>query len=466
MIGIGRSSCLRIRAVAVSATAAVIAAALLGCAGRTPFEGSNKPYSPSRFDYEAFRKSLGERGEDLLEPNYLPFMAHRFRSHGEDDEDLLVLCRWPDAAMPLGVYAATPNIPDRLQNEFYPQPAESYEQGVFEALAMWERELEGLVRFRRVESPDEAALEIQLLPEVAPAQHDKKILGTIRLHDACRPKAWVDRDSDAPGSASQLKIEFAVPPLRIYLADEFGLLTPNQVKWIALHEIGHALGMREHSPIPADLMYEVVRESVFVPGLSVEDVNSFVSLYQLPNGTVFDRERKADDAGEGEEEASDSVSSRNTRPPDPGLELSVAPYVNSRLGFEFNPPRDWLRIETSRGMVAIDGLTWDSSASFQVIVEPYDSIEEYLERFSTFFLSHGRLRFYGQIDDIEGYPTMQAIIEKRGDGMLEEITLIEVGDGRLIVTIADCRIEYAETYLAWFRATRASLDIWVEGNSR
>ena len=95
--------------------------------------------------------------------------------------------------------------------------------------------------------------------------------------------------------------------------------------------------------------------------------------------------------------------------------------------------------------------------------QPDDSIEEYLERFGSFFLSHGRLRFYGQIDDVAGYPAVQAIIEAEDDDMLEEITLIEVGDGRIIVTIADCRTEHAETYFAWFRATRASLDIWTDG---
>jgi len=281
MKGIGRRSCLGIFKLAFIAAAA--ATALVGC---TPFEASRKPYSPSRIDYEAFRDSLGERGEDLLEPNYLPFMAHRFRSG--DDEDLLVLCRWPDASMPLGVYAATPEIPEALQYEFNGWSTESYEQGVFEALAMWERELEGLVLFRRVLTPGEAELEIRLLPEVAPAEHDKKILGSIQLLGACRPKSWA---GDAPGSAGRLNVEFAVPPLRIYLADEFGLLTPDQVKWIALHEIGHALGMREHSPIPADLMYEVARESALVPGLSVEDVNSFVSLYQSPARAALPRTR-------------------------------------------------------------------------------------------------------------------------------------------------------------------------------
>jgi len=264
------------------------------------------------------------------------------------------------------------------------------------------------------------------------------------------------RATDAPGTRGRLNVDFSVPPLRIYLADEFGLLTPDQVKWILLHEVGHALGMRAHSPIPADLMYEMVRDAVLVPELSVEDVNSFVSLYRLPNGTVFERNRVAGKGGPPAEPA----------PPSGDLELSIGPYVNSRLGFEFHPPRDWLRLETRRGMVAIDGLTWDSSATFQVIVEPYDRVEDYLERFSSFFLSRGRLRFYGQIDDVSGFPAVQAIIEVEKDGMLEEITLIEVGDGRVIVTIADCRVEHAETYLAWFRAARATLDIWTEEGPR
>lgn len=431
----------------------VAVVAVAGCASSPPFEASRTPYDPTRRDYEAFRESLGEGY--LLDPNYLPFMAHRFRSSSGAAEDLLVLCRWPDSAMPLGVYAAVPSIPETLQYEFHRRPAESYVEGVFEALAMWEGELEGLVKFRRVDSPVGAELEIQLLPEIAPGDHDKKILGTIRLGGACRPSGWA---AGAPGSADRLEVDFAVPPLRIYLADEFGLLTPDQVKWIVLHEVGHALGMREHSPIPADLMYEMVRDAALVPSLSVEDANSFVSLYQLPNGTVFRRRRA--------EASSEDASTGSPEPPSTDLALSIAPYVNTRLGIQFRPPRDWLRIETGRGMVAIDGLTWDSRASFQVVVEPYASVEEYLERFGSFFLSRGRLRFSGQIDDVAGFPAVQAIIESQEDGMLEEITLIEVGDGRIVVTIADCQIEHAETYLAWFRATRATLDIWVEGQSR
>ena len=52
-----------------------------------------------------------------------------------------------------------------------------------------------------------------------------------------------------------------------------------------------------HEPTPRlrnirvnDLMYEIVRDRRTVAeGLSTEDVNSFVSLYRLANGTVYGR---------------------------------------------------------------------------------------------------------------------------------------------------------------------------------
>ena len=85
----------------------------------------------------------------------------------------------------------------------------------------------------------------------------------------------------------QVAVRYQVPELWVYVADEFGLLNADQVERIALHEIGHALGMRSHSPVPNDLMFQMVRERPGPARLSFEDVNSFVSLYALPNGTVY-----------------------------------------------------------------------------------------------------------------------------------------------------------------------------------
>jgi len=90
-------------------------------------------------------------------------------------------------------------------------------------------------------------------------------------------------------------------------------------------------------------MYAEVRDRVMVSGLSTEDVNSFVNLYQLPNGSVFAR------VATGE-----AASRPPLEPPTGPVVLSMAPYVDPLLGFAVRRPRGWMRLETSHGMVAID----------------------------------------------------------------------------------------------------------------
>jgi predicted Zn-dependent protease len=397
------------------ALVAGFALALVACANDRGPE-SVVPYQPNRRDYAAFASAW----PDLLEPNYLPFMVH-----------------WPGEAMPLSVRVVPAEIPEALQDEFAPKDPASYVQAVQRALATWEGELEGLVRFRLVEG--EADLTVRLVAERAPVpEPDLQVLGSTPVRRACRVRG-ADRD------AERLEVSFEVLHLRLFLADEFGLLEPDQVEWIALHEIGHALGMRGHSPIPADLMYEVARDRIMVhEGLSVEDVNSFVSLYQLPNGTVFGNVA----AGESDPPASG-----------PGLaELAIAPYVDSRLGFEFRPPAGWMRVPTAQGMVAVHGVTWDYTASFQIVVHRYPTIESYLERYSPYYLNRGRLSRPSPLV-VNGRRALQAEIEVFEAPRIEQITLIEVGDGRLIVIIADCPSETIDAYRPWFSAALASLEI-------
>lgn len=416
--------------------AALLAALALACAS-PPLEKPPDGYVPDRRDYASFRAAHPE----ILDPNYLPFMVHRVPQKG-GREDLLIFCRWADDEMPLPVSIELPRIPEDLQNEFAPHDPHQYVHAVRQALATWEGQLEGLVRFRLVDDPKKARLHIVLVPERAPVpEADVKVLGSTRVGDACVPGPW---DPDA----ERLEVHFRVPELRIYLADEFGLLAEDQVEWAALHEIGHALGMRSHSPIPGDLMYEVVRDRRTVAeGLSTEDVNSFVSLYRLPNGTVYGR------VPEGAPPPQKSL------PPTGPVRLAMAPYVDARLGFQLKLPDGWLAIDTGHGVVAVDGVTWDYSASFQVVVNREPTIEAYLARYREYYLRRGRLLHFEQMV-VNGRRALQGMLAPSSGDSVEEITLIESGDGRVLVVTADCAIEDLPAYRPWFDATLETLHIW------
>jgi hypothetical protein len=402
-----------------------------------PTTTAPRDYWPSRRDYAAFRYAHPE----LLEPNYLPFMAHRISS---DDPlgDTLVLCRWPASAMPLQLYIDAPEIPESLQDEFHPIDAAQYVEAVEAAIAKWERELEGYVTFERVDAAKDADIELRLVAEEAPEELDRRKLGGVSFSDACQVEGE-DPDSD------RLIVRYQVGSLQVYLADPFGLLNPGQVESIALHELGHAIGMRSHSPIPADLMYKIMRDRA-VPRLSLQDVNSFVSLYQLENGTIF-----------GHVPPGGRDVDPGPLPPQGPPVLSLAPYVDSRLGFDVHLPEGWMRMETAQGMVAIDGVAWDYTASFQVIVRRYPTLDSYLARFGAYHLSRGEVIDSG-FTEVAGKRAFRAVVLNFQGRSADQITLIEVGDGRVIAVIADCPLEALGEYRDWFEAALASLEIWSD----
>ena len=412
-----------------------LAAALCACAlGSQPVP--EEPYQPGRRDEAAFREAHPE----VLEPNYLAFMAHRARGQG-GGADVLFLCRWPAEAMPIPVHISPPSIPDSLQDEFDPQDPQQFVDAVLLALATWERELEGLVSFRLVEDPDDAKLELRLLGEEAPAPHpDLQVFGKTPIARACRVNGG--------GSGEALDVSFQVPRVDLYIADYFGLLAPDQVEWIALHEIGHALGMRSHSPIPADVMYEVVRDRVTVRELSLEDVNSFVSLYRLPNGTIY---------GHVPPPGAPPDADAPQGPP----RLAIAPYVDTRLGFELRPPAGWMRVPTAQGVVMVDGVTWDYTASFQIVVHRYPTLEAYMDRYGAHYLARGQVlgqRFL----ELDGRRAFEIRTLDREGGSIEQTTFIETGDGRVFAVIADSPTALADAYRPWFDAALAALEIRPE----
>ena len=352
---------------------------------------------------------------------------------------MLLFCRWEASDQPLAVHVEAPEIPPELSLDLTGRQPADYVAAVERALDLWQQGLEGLVRFERAPSARKAALRLRLSADPGVAREaDVQVLGATPLGSACRV-------ANGDPASGRLAARFAVRTLEVSVADEFGLLLPDQVERIALHEIGHALGMRTHSPIPADLMYPVVRDRLPRGELGTEDLNSFVSLYSIPNGTVY---RVLDAAPERPFEAP---------LPEGPPEVELAPHVDPRLGYEIQLPRGWTHLDTGFGVVAVDGTSWDYEASLQVIVRGFASVDAYLERHGAWHLGAGRIR-EARSAEVAGHPARRFRIDAP-DGRSEELVLVESGDGRVVVVLWDCPSRHLDAFRPWFEASLATLEL-------
>ena len=417
----------------------VALAALLGSGACTgPGDGfSGWPYQPDRRDYIAFRAAY----PSILEPNYLPFMLHRFAEEGPEG-DLLILCRWDAQRMPIEVAVVEPEIPASLQHEVHPTDPADYIAGVDRALGIWERELEGLVRFRHVASGEPAELRVRLLGERAPTPRPHVVVlgATEALLAACRPDGW-------DPEANRLQVEFAVPELVLYLADEHGLLTPGQVERVALHEIGHALGMLGHSPMPDDMMYGAYRERSAVETLSAADVNSFVSLYRMPNGTHY-----------GHVARGRAPARLPPFPPSGAPRLEPAPQVDALRGFSLRLPEGWLGADGARGLFASNGPIWDYDVSLELGVWPYGDVESFLVRYGAAMFEDTWFRRRAPTS-VAGYSGVRVWVEDAAGRRVRDWRLIPLGDGRLLTIVAQSPVESEAAWGAWIDASLGTLRV-------
>jgi len=138
--------------------------------------------------------------------------------------------------------------------------------------------------------------------------------------------------------------------------------------------------------------------------------------------------------------------------------LALAPHVDSRLGFRVRLPHGWTRVETAQGVAAVDGVPWDYGASYQVVVSGQPGIDAYLERYGAWYAGRGHLLRAHELA-VNGHRALQGVLVRPEDEQVEEITLIESGDGRVVVVTAECAADQYETYAPWFDAVLASLEI-------
>jgi len=384
-------------------------------------------YRHNRFDYWSFRARVG----NLPEPNYLPWAMHAETL--PDGAEALVACRWPDDAFPLRYFVQAPEIPEALAGEWTRRTPADYVTAVEEAFAAWQKLVGRPVRFKRVERPEDAQVEIRLAAQIQAAE-EGVVLGVVRDEQGrCRV-------TGAGPTPDRVEIAFAPREATLYIADPEGLLTPRQVRAVALHEIGHLLGVSgQHSPLAGDVMYPVAGDRR-IEALSEHDGGSLRALYALEPGSVYARlaDRHAV-----------PLSEVRRGPP------KLAPETrDERNGFRVRFPKDWQVIRTPSGWIAVDGVSWDYDASIQVVAAR-GTQGGHLSLLAGQGIARGD-DVRSEVFELDGEPV--ARIVTTGSERAEETDVIGWREGWVLVVIADARAQDFNFYQPWFQRVMLSIE--------
>jgi len=213
--------------------------------------GSIRPFAPDR-SYGQFLQGAPPIAPFYGSPSIRDFQAAPNAWTALPDS----IPRWPLQKLPLTVFIASGAGVTGYSSTFHDL--------FIRALSEWSQVSDGKLRFQLVTDPDDADITVGW---------ESSGPGNAALVEAGNTLTTASI-SRRTGIAS---IEHA----RIMLLTQvqgvsFG---SEEFKKIALHEIGHAIGIKEHSPFPADIMYAVTSHAQ-KPMLSAGDISSINQLYR------------------------------------------------------------------------------------------------------------------------------------------------------------------------------------------
>ena len=82
----------------------------------------------------------------------------------------------------------------------------------------------------------------------------------------------------------------------------------------------------------------------------------------------------------------------------------------------------------------------------------------HLDRYGAWYARRGRLVNVEELV-VNGHKALQGMLLRSDEASVEEITLIESGDGRVVVVTAECARDHYDVYAPWFDAVLETLEI-------
>lgn len=163
---------------------------------------------------------------------------------------------WPQSRMPIGVYIK--------QSKEVPGFSQSLAAAVKQAFDEWTMASAGKVSFIFLDKPDkDAKITVSWTNDRSKMQSSREDGQTTLI-------------ADGQGIVSADILLLTVPP------PGMKVLGPNYFKHIALHEVGHSLGIAVHSAVAGDVMYGVIDPVDKAFALTGGDAQTLVALY-TPN---------------------------------------------------------------------------------------------------------------------------------------------------------------------------------------
>lgn len=182
----------------------------------------------------------------------------------------IMVARWPNRQRPLTVYIDNGRGVQGYRPEFHDL--------ALAALSEWSDATNGKLQFQLVANPNHANITLVWSDTVAGNQEVFEAGNTITTT-----------------SINHRSGEVSISHAHINLLTQVGGMSFSdmEIKKVALHEIGHALGIQGHSPNPADIMYAVTSREQG-PQLSRQDINAINQIYSgnsvanlgQPNGNI------------------------------------------------------------------------------------------------------------------------------------------------------------------------------------